>query len=129
MEEGSGFEVEVEWAGFDTGEKTWEDLAKLWAAAPQFVKSELRKLRLKRGVRTKLKRQCGITLLCGFPMMLSKNRLGMFLRCYFAECMSCGVIVDEADDTNIIPVAVKSFLRCLFFGRRMFIWVFVWLGP
>ena len=61
VEEGSGFEVEVEWAGFDTEENTLEDVAKIWGAAPQFVKSELRKLRLKRGVRTKLKRQCGIT--------------------------------------------------------------------
>ena len=62
VEDGSGFELEVEWAGFDTEENTWEDLAKIWGAAPQFVKSELRKLRLKRRVRTKLKRKYGITL-------------------------------------------------------------------
>ena len=29
VEEGSGFEVEVELAGFDTEENTWEDLAKI----------------------------------------------------------------------------------------------------
>ena len=29
VEEGSGFEVEVEWDGFDTEENTWEDLAKI----------------------------------------------------------------------------------------------------
>ena len=61
-EEGSGFEVEVEWIGFDTEENSWEDLATIWGAAPQCVKSELRKLRLKRRLRTKLKRQCGINL-------------------------------------------------------------------
>ena len=27
--EGSGFRVEVEWAGFDAEENTWEDLAKI----------------------------------------------------------------------------------------------------
>ena len=61
-ENGSGFEVEVAWVGFDQEENTWEDLAKIWDAAPQFVKSELRKLGLKRGVRTQLKQQHGITL-------------------------------------------------------------------
>ena len=56
----SGFEVEVEWVEFD--KNTWEDLAKIWDAAPQFVKSELRKFGLKRGVRMQLKQQYGITL-------------------------------------------------------------------
>ena len=81
VEKGSGFEVEVEWARFDTEDNTWEDLAKIWGAAPQFVKSELRKLRLKRGVRTKLKRQCGITLwvFCGFRMTLAK----IVLECFY----------------------------------------------
>ena len=60
-ENGSGFEAEVEWAGFDK-ENTWEDLAKIWDAAPQFVKSKLRKLGFKRGVRTQLKQHYGITL-------------------------------------------------------------------
>ena len=57
----SGFEVEVEWVGFNK-EKTWEDLAKTWGVALQFVKSELRKLGLRRGVWTQLKQQYGITL-------------------------------------------------------------------
>ena len=61
-ENGSGFEVEVEWVGFDKEENTLKDLAKIWDATPQFVKSELRKLGLKRGVRTQLKQQYGITL-------------------------------------------------------------------
>ena len=52
----------MEWVGFDKEANTWEDLAKIWDAAPQFVKSELRKLGLKRGVRTQLKQQHGITL-------------------------------------------------------------------
>ena len=53
----SGFEVEVGWVGFDEEENTWEDLAKIWDVAPHFVKSELRKLGLKRGERTQLKQQ------------------------------------------------------------------------
>ena len=52
---GSGFEGEVKWVGFDKQESTWEDLAEVWDAAPLFVKSELHKLGLKRGVRTQLK--------------------------------------------------------------------------
>ena len=52
--------MEVEWVEFD--KNTWEDLAKIWDAAPQFVKSELRKFGLKRGVRMQLKQQYGITL-------------------------------------------------------------------
>ena len=53
--------MEVEWVGFDK-ENIWEDLAKIWDAAPQFVKSELRKLGFKRGVPTQPKKQYGITL-------------------------------------------------------------------
>ena len=37
-----------------------------------------------------------VVIFCGFRMILSENRLGMFLPCYFAECMSCGIIVDES---------------------------------
>ena len=59
---GSGLEVEVEWVGFDKEENTWGDVAKLRDAAPQFVKYELCKLGLKRGVRTQLKQQYGTTL-------------------------------------------------------------------
>ena len=33
----------------------------------------------------------------------------------------------KAGDTINIRVVVKGFLRCLSFGRRMFIWVSVWL--
>ena len=60
-ENGSGFEMGAEWVKFDK-ENTWEDLAKMWDAAPDFVKSELRKLGLKGGVRSQLKQQYGITL-------------------------------------------------------------------
>ena len=63
VEEGSSFvEVKVEWVGFGKEHNTWEELAQIWDAAPQFVKSELCELGLKRGVRAKLKRQCGTTL-------------------------------------------------------------------
>ena len=54
-ENGSGFEVELEWVGFNKEENTREDLAKIWDAASQFVKSELYKLGLKRGVRSQFK--------------------------------------------------------------------------
>ena len=33
-ENGFGFDAEVEWVGFDRVENTWEDLAKIWDAAP-----------------------------------------------------------------------------------------------
>ena len=55
VEDRLGFEVEVQWVGFDKKYNMWENLAKIWDTAPQFVKSELRKLRLNRGVRTHLK--------------------------------------------------------------------------
>jgi len=61
-EEGPGFDVEVEWVGFDKSENTWEALAKIWNASPQFVKSELRKLGLRKTVRAALKKQYGIVL-------------------------------------------------------------------
>ena len=61
--------MNVEWAGVDK-ENTWEDLAKIWDATLQFVKSELRKLGLKRGVRTQLKQPYGFTL-CPFEFRLS----------------------------------------------------------
>ena len=50
-EDGPGFDVEVEWVGFDKEENTWEELSKMWDAAPQFVKSELRRLGLPNKVR------------------------------------------------------------------------------
>ena len=61
-EDGPGFDVEVEWVGFDKSENTWEALSKIWDASPQFVKSELRKLGLKKAVRAQLKAQYGIAL-------------------------------------------------------------------
>ena len=51
-----------DWVGFDEGESSWEPLAIIWDLAPQFVKSELRKLRLDRGVRSRLRKLYGITL-------------------------------------------------------------------
>ena len=44
------------------GEIMWEPLAIIWDGAPQFVKSELRKLSLGRGVRSRLKKIHGVTL-------------------------------------------------------------------
>ena len=51
-EDGQGFDVKVSWVEFDDGESSWEPLATIWDDASPFVKSELRKLRLNRGVRS-----------------------------------------------------------------------------
>ena len=34
VEEGQGFDVKVDWAGFDEGESSWEPLAIIWGGAP-----------------------------------------------------------------------------------------------
>ena len=47
---------------FDEGESSWEPLANMWDGTSQFVKSELKKLRLDRGVRSVLQKFYGITL-------------------------------------------------------------------
>ena len=44
--DGQDFDVKVDWVGFDEGESSWKPLANISDGAPQFVKSELRKLRL-----------------------------------------------------------------------------------
>ena len=49
-EEVQGLDVKDDWVGFNEGESSWEPLAIIWDGAPQFVKSELRKLRLDLGV-------------------------------------------------------------------------------
>ena len=45
-----------------TRERVGEPLATIWDSAPQLVKSELRKLRLDRGVRSHLQKFYGIAL-------------------------------------------------------------------
>ena len=59
-EERQGFDVKVDWVGFDKEKSLWEPLKTIWDGAPQFVKSELRKLRLDRGVRSHLQTFCAI---------------------------------------------------------------------
>ena len=61
-EDGQGFDVKVDWVGFDEGESSWEPLANIWDGAPQFVKSELRTLRLDQGMRSRLQRFYGIMI-------------------------------------------------------------------
>ena len=61
-EDGQSFDVKVDWVRFDEGESLWEPLTTIWDGAPQFIKSELRKLRLDRGVRSRLQKLYGITL-------------------------------------------------------------------
>ena len=55
-EEGQRFEVKVGLVGFDEGKSSWQPLAIIWDGAPQFVKSELRKLRIDRGVLSRLRK-------------------------------------------------------------------------
>ena len=55
-EDGQGFDVKVNWVEFDVGESSLELLANMWGGAPQFVTSELRKLRLDRRVRSRLQK-------------------------------------------------------------------------
>ena len=54
--EGQDFDVKVKWVGFDEGESSWDPIAIIWDDAPQFVKSELRKLRLYRGARSRMRK-------------------------------------------------------------------------
>ena len=61
-EDGQGFDVKVDWVRIDEEESSWEPLATMWDGAPQFVKSELRKLRLGRGVRSRLQKFYGFAL-------------------------------------------------------------------
>ena len=60
-EDGQGFHVKVDWVGFDERESSWEPFATIWNGAPQFVKSELRKLRFDRRVHSRLWKFYGIT--------------------------------------------------------------------
>ena len=41
---------------------SWEQLANIWDGAPQFIKSEVRKLRLDRRVRSRLRELYGFAL-------------------------------------------------------------------
>ena len=54
--------VLVEWVGFDIEERTWEPLKDIHAAAPQFLVSQLRKLRVTRAIALRLERDFGIKL-------------------------------------------------------------------
>ena len=60
--DGQGFDVMLDWIGSDEGQSLREQLANVWDGAPQFVKSELLKLRLDQAVRSHLQTFYGITL-------------------------------------------------------------------
>ena len=49
-EDGQGFDIKVYWIGFDVRNRSWVVLSTVWDGIPLFVKSELRKLRIDRGV-------------------------------------------------------------------------------
>ena len=59
--DGSGHIVRVRWSGFDEEEDTWEPLKTLWEDTPQFVRQQLRKMKLGRDVYDKLKKTYGIS--------------------------------------------------------------------
>ena len=61
-QDGDGFVVRVEWVGFSKDESSWESLETILEGAPQFVRSELRKLRLKKQVRARLLAKYGLKL-------------------------------------------------------------------
>ena len=56
------FDVHVEWVGLGKDETSWEPLETILKGAPQFVRTELRKLRLTRKVRARLLTKYGIRL-------------------------------------------------------------------
>ena len=55
-EDGQRFDFKVDWVRFDEEESLCEPLATIWGGAPQFVKSELRKLRLDGGMQSCLQK-------------------------------------------------------------------------
>ena len=50
----------VEWSGFGQEERTWEPLEQIYCSAPDFVRSELKKRRLTRAVRSRLESEYNI---------------------------------------------------------------------
>ncbi|CAB1118760.1 unnamed protein product [Ectocarpus sp. CCAP 1310/34] len=49
-EDGLGFDAEVIWVALDKEKNAWEELSKIWDAAPQFRESKLRRLGLPKEV-------------------------------------------------------------------------------
>ena len=58
----SGYIVRIHWSGFDEEEGTWEPVKTLWEDTPQFVRQQLRKMKLKRDVYDKVKKTYGISV-------------------------------------------------------------------
>ena len=56
----SGYLVRVRWAGFEEDEDTWQPLSEVYDDAPQFVKQELRKMKLSADVKDKIKKKHNI---------------------------------------------------------------------
>ena len=59
---GDGFDVQVEWVGLGKDESSWEPLGTSLRGTPQFVRTELRKLRLTKKVWARLLTKYGIRL-------------------------------------------------------------------
>ncbi|CAB1109830.1 unnamed protein product [Ectocarpus sp. CCAP 1310/34] len=58
--DGSGYLVRVRWAGFEEDEDTWQPLSDIYQDAPQFLKQELRKMKLSKEVKDNIKKEYGI---------------------------------------------------------------------
>ena len=52
--------VLVDWVGFEVEERTWEPFQNIFEAAPEFLKKELRKMRVTRAIATRITREFGI---------------------------------------------------------------------
>ncbi|CAM9711236.1 unnamed protein product, partial [Sphacelaria rigidula] len=54
--------VLVDWVGFEVEEHTWEPFQNIFEAAPEFLKKELRKVRVTRSIAARITREFGIRL-------------------------------------------------------------------
>ena len=52
----------VDWVGFEVEERTWEPFKNIFEAAPEFLKKELRKVRVTRSIAARITREFGIVL-------------------------------------------------------------------
>ncbi|CAM9268549.1 unnamed protein product [Sphacelaria rigidula] len=54
--------VLVDWVGFEVEERTWEPFENIFEAAPEFLKKDLRKVRVTRSIAAQITHEFGIQL-------------------------------------------------------------------